>query len=258
MRYLTGDFSDGWHDWSVGIPLAYRTTQFRFAFVLKTNEAGSSVGYCLDNIALQDNTHAATDGNAFFCDGAETANLEWEQPRLANWEYMGSLTGGSEGAWVDYNVTIDDWLIWNRFRFAFVLDPGDDDLQGGGVCLDDIGVGVPTNYSHTYAYASGTSMAAPYVSGALALMAAYHPYESMAGRIYRILAGTDRLPSLEGEDRNRWPFEPDEFSAFHRALRGRFAGRLSRRRCGRCRPLCFNSRVQHPGLRYGVGLRCRF
>jgi len=46
---------------------------------------------------------------------------------------------------------------------------------------------------------SGTSLAAPYVSGAFALMLAEYPTESHQGIINRVLSATDPLPSLAGK-----------------------------------------------------------
>jgi subtilisin family serine protease len=46
---------------------------------------------------------------------------------------------------------------------------------------------------------SGTSFAAPYVSGALALMLAEYPIESYQSIVNRVLSATDPLPSLAGK-----------------------------------------------------------
>jgi subtilisin family serine protease len=46
---------------------------------------------------------------------------------------------------------------------------------------------------------SGTSFAAPYVSGALALMLTEYPIESYQSIIHRVLSATDHLPSLTGK-----------------------------------------------------------
>jgi subtilisin family serine protease len=50
----------------------------------------------------------------------------------------------------------------------------------------------------SYHYMSGTSMAAPYVTGVLALMRAYYPGESYKELIARLLAATDPVESLAG------------------------------------------------------------
>lgn len=57
-----------------------------------------------------------------------------------------------------------------------------------------------TNYnSFTYTFTAGTSYAAPYVSGALALMLAKYPAENYQQIIQRLLNATDPLPSLAGK-----------------------------------------------------------
>jgi subtilisin family serine protease len=50
-----------------------------------------------------------------------------------------------------------------------------------------------------YATGSGTSLATPHVTGALALLAAAYPGESASDRVHAILAGSQPLPDLEGK-----------------------------------------------------------
>jgi subtilisin family serine protease len=49
-----------------------------------------------------------------------------------------------------------------------------------------------------YLHLNGTSMAAPHVTGAVALLAAAFPAESVSRRISRILEGSEPLDSLSG------------------------------------------------------------
>lgn len=198
VAYITGDYSDNWYGWYVTIAPEFRTSGFRFAFVMDTNKSVSHDGYTVDDVAVQDDAHTIVGGNPIFHDGFESADPLWEQPQFADWEFISSVTGNSGGVWSDFNIIIEDWFIWDQFRVAFTMDT-DGANHFDGVYLDDIGVGIPTVNAHTYAYANGTSMAAPHVSGAVALMAAYHPFESMAGRVHRILAGAENVPSLDGK-----------------------------------------------------------
>ena len=64
------------------------------------------------------------------------------------------------------------------------------------------GVGITSTFVATdtfYFTDSGTSLAAPYVSGALALMLAEYPGETYRQIINRVLRATDPLPSLAGK-----------------------------------------------------------
>jgi subtilisin family serine protease len=54
------------------------------------------------------------------------------------------------------------------------------------------------NAVSSYRYADGTSMAAPHVTGAIAILAAAFPAESVSQRIDRILEGTDPIETLAG------------------------------------------------------------
>ncbi|HEX7503377.1 MAG TPA: S8 family serine peptidase [Acidobacteriota bacterium] len=56
-----------------------------------------------------------------------------------------------------------------------------------------------TDRPANYALLDGTSMAAPHVTGALGLLAAYFPGDDMAKRISRIYSGADRLAALQGK-----------------------------------------------------------
>jgi subtilisin family serine protease len=93
-----------------------------------------------------------------------------------------------------YFIIPDSYKTSNfRFRFHLVTD---DSIEYDGWLIDDVGIGVADYYG--YGYKSGTSMAAPHVAGAVALIAAHYPSESVNTRIGRILNSVTHLPSLEG------------------------------------------------------------
>ena len=188
---LTGDFSDQWYLWAAPIPAEYRTSQFRVAFVLYSDGSVNCDGYYIDDVEVVDSS------STFFVDGMESGMNGWETPDMSMWEYMGYITGSSGGDWYLYNVPISDKYFWDQFQVKFVLY-ADYLYNYDGVYLDDIGIGTP-EIEHVYAYMSGTSMAAPHVSGAAALMAAEYPGETMDDRIQRILSGADPIASLAGK-----------------------------------------------------------
>jgi subtilisin family serine protease len=73
--------------------------------------------------------------------------------------------------------------------------------QTDGQFLPSLGTPLATVFNGIasgYQYKDGTSMAAPHVTGAIAVLAAAFPTESVSLRISRILGGAERLESLSG------------------------------------------------------------
>ena len=60
------------------------------------------------------------------------------------------------------------------------------------------GTNIFSAYGDGYAYSSGTSMAAPYVSGTMALMASHNPSLTPAALKQIVMASADRLPQWSG------------------------------------------------------------
>lgn len=111
----------------------------------------------------------------------------------ANWETLDILTGQIND-WDVYGWLIPEDYKTANFRFRFRLK-SDYIITYDGVYIDDIGIGTVSG-SNKYEYWSGTSMAAPHVTGAIALMAAKHPSEDIHRRINRILSGVDKTSFL--------------------------------------------------------------
>ncbi|HOO90273.1 MAG TPA: S8 family serine peptidase, partial [Syntrophales bacterium] len=86
-----------------------------------------------------------------------------------------------------------------RFRFHFISDSDDNDpgSDDAGWVIDDVAIG--TALTKGYGYKSGTSMATPHVAGAVGLLAAKRPNESVAMRKNRILRNVDKIPALSGK-----------------------------------------------------------
>ncbi|UCF91636.1 MAG: S8 family serine peptidase, partial [Desulfobacterales bacterium] len=138
---LSGDFSDQWYGWSAPIPPEFRTAQFRVAFALHSDYAVNYDGYYLDDIGVSDSS------TTFFMDDMESGPNGWTTPDMSVWNYVGSLTGSTDGTWGGYNVKMTDEYLWNQFQFKFVVR-SDSALNDDGVYLDDIGVGVPEILDH--------------------------------------------------------------------------------------------------------------
>lgn len=87
-----------------------------------------------------------------------------------NWNMIGSLSGNSLG-WKSSIFTIPANLVSSQFTFRFRLVT-DSSITYDGIYIDDVGITsrnlIPID--DQYLYASGTSMAAPHVVGALGLL----------------------------------------------------------------------------------------
>jgi hypothetical protein len=99
-----------------------------------------------------------------------------------------------------YEIPEDYKTSYFKFRFHITTDDTDYDYYGyrnKGWIIDN--VGICTDLTYDYVYISGTSMATPHVSGAIALCASVYPSETVADRITRILDSAVSLPSLSGK-----------------------------------------------------------
>ncbi len=100
------------------------------------------------------------------------------------------------------SYTLDNIVAVTATTRADVLDATYADY---GLKSVDLGAPGTTIYSawhtsdRTYTFLSGTSMAAPHVAGALALLSARFTNETYRQLITRLLAATDPLPSLAGK-----------------------------------------------------------
>jgi subtilisin family serine protease/N-acetylneuraminic acid mutarotase len=100
------------------------------------------------------------------------------------------------GDWRTESLAIPEDFKTDRFRFRFIRRNGGSKYRGAW--LDDIALGVPGGNSDGLAIMSGTSMAAPHVTGALALTASRFPDDDVLTRVRRIISGVDPVPALSG------------------------------------------------------------
>ncbi len=105
------------------------------------------------------------------------------------------ITGPLRG-WRMYDVAVPAAVRTANFRFRLNLT-SDEIFQFEGIAVDDVALGVHRGGAG-YGFLSGTSMAAPHVSAALALIASRFGGEDAATRIRRLLSGAEEVPALAG------------------------------------------------------------
>jgi len=93
-----------------------------------------------------------------------------------------------------YIVEIPDAYKTENFRFRFRMKTTDNDGKPGWL-IDNIGIGIGSS-THAYEYKSGTSMATPQVTGAIALSTSLCPAEEINITKNRVLNTVDTLPQL--------------------------------------------------------------
>ena len=186
------DDSYAWSD-SPGADYEYGSgVEMNFSLVSKTIDLSAEtdkdlmIGFVLYKDLLPDATP---------CGKRDTFYVEISGDDGETWTVLAAHTG-SDPDWKAYSYAIPAELVSDCFRIRFRMDIWPNGAADG-VYIDEIGIG-EANAMGAFKFASGTSMAAPHVSGTLALMASLYPDESMDRRISRLYNGGDRLDSLKG------------------------------------------------------------
>ena len=142
------------------------------------------------------------DGDKLFVETAASAGGPWTKKGVwvfdwEDWSYFPAGIYGNISNWAYAQVDLEDpdvsSTVYTRFRLSTNASG-----TAGGYMLDDISVSAFTPGQDVYAVGSGTSMAAPHVSGLAALIWSLNPGLTASQVKGRILDCVDRVSSLSG------------------------------------------------------------
>ena len=192
---FTGDYSSSWQSTSIKIDTAYRTTNFRFALAIFSDDSIEYDGMHVDDVTVTDSSPAT-----YFSDNMESGFGFWTTSKTSAevWSFAGEITGSSSENWYLITEDLNPQNYFDGFQVAFAVKTDDNGVTGDGVYIDDISVGEAVRV-YGYRYLSGTSMATPHVAGSVALLASQYPNESFSKRIDRILNTVDQTTALSGK-----------------------------------------------------------
>jgi subtilisin family serine protease len=129
------------------------------------------------------------------CGAKDILHVEVSGDDGENWGTLAELYGNDPN-WKLHAYLIPESYRTATFRFRFRLWT-DCSETADGVYIDNVGIGQGTGMG-SYEYLKGTSMAAPFVTGAISMVAALYPGDDIYTRIDCIFSGVEKIESMKG------------------------------------------------------------
>jgi len=150
----------------------------------------------IDLSTVTDDVYIAIGSAEYIENSYDHAKIEISKDGGSTWAVLFDFTGYAK-YWVNpYSFKIPEAFKTAAFRVRFHLT-ADNSVEHAGWLIDNVGIG--TNLTSRYGYKSGTSMATPQVSGAVALRASECKKDTLEQLRDAILNTVDTKDSLTGK-----------------------------------------------------------
>jgi len=166
------------------------------------NNTSSWAGYMTPIVTVKDNIYSLSfKRKGILENGYDYLDINYSVDGV-NWEWVDYRTGTTNGSFIadSTNALTNIAEMYDQFYFGFGLT-ADSSVNEEGIYLDNIKLTrTPINIgAYSYTYYSGTSMAAPHVSGVAGLIKALKPQLTNLQIKAAMLNSVDVLPALSGK-----------------------------------------------------------